>query len=153
MTRQVNIDRMRRRLKPFNKVIIMLQRVGLTLGTMRVLSVPGRRSGTLRATPVSPLTVDGQDYVVAGFEEADWVKNVRVAGWGVLAKGRRRHEVHLVELPTDQRADVLREFPQKVPHGVQFFIRTGVVDSAKPESFAAAAPRCPVFRIEPKRGQ
>lgn len=147
--KMTEIDRLRRRLKQFNRVIIALQRLGLAVGTMRVLSVPGRRTGKLRTTPVSPLTVDGHDYVVAGFEAADWVKNARMAGWGVLAKGRRRRKVRLVELPAERRADVLRAFPREVPHGVQFFVRTGIVDGPDPEAFAAAASRCPVFRIEP----
>lgn len=143
------IDRLRRRLKRFNRVVIALQRIGLAIGTMRVLSVPGRRSGQLRTTPVSPLTVDGKLYVVGGFERADWVKNARAAGWGVLAKGRRRQRVRIVELPEAGRTPILRAFPTEVPHGVQFFVRTGVVSAADPEAFAAAAPRCPVFRIEP----
>lgn len=77
-------------LKPLNRVVVALQRVGLAIGTMRVLSVPGRKSGRLRATPVSPLTVDGRRYVVGGLAEADWVKNARAAAWGILAHGRRR---------------------------------------------------------------
>ncbi|MET8776810.1 nitroreductase/quinone reductase family protein [Nocardia sp. NPDC050713] len=144
-------DRMRRRLKPFNRMVIALQGVGLTLGTMRVLSVPGRKTGTLRTTPVSPLTVDGVTYVVGGFDDADWVRNARAAGWGVLAKGRRKQRVSLIELPISERAAVLREFPRKVPHGVRFMLNAGAVESADPDAFAAAAPRCPVFRIEPSR--
>jgi hypothetical protein len=47
-------------LKPANHVIITLQHLGLAIGTMRLLSVPGRKSGKLHTTPVSPLTVDGR---------------------------------------------------------------------------------------------
>ena len=67
-------------LGPMNRVVVALHRRGLAIGTMRLLSVPGRKSGELRTTPVSPLTVDGKRYVVAGLEGADWVKNARVAG-------------------------------------------------------------------------
>ena len=45
-------------LKPANHVVITLQRLGLAVGTMHLISVPGRKSGKLRTTPVSPLTVD-----------------------------------------------------------------------------------------------
>jgi deazaflavin-dependent oxidoreductase (nitroreductase family) len=134
-------------LKPANRVIVALQRLGLAIGTMRLLSFPGRKSGKLRTTPVSPLTVDGRRYIVGGFQQADWVKNARAAGWGILARGRREERVTLVELPPEERAPILREFPRKVPHGVQFFVRSGIVESADPEAFAAAAPRCPVFRV------
>src|SRR5215203_1353531 len=56
-----------------NPVIVALQRRGVVIGTMRLLSVPGRKSGKLRTTPVSPLTVEGERYIIAGLEEADWV--------------------------------------------------------------------------------
>ena len=42
-------------LKPANRLIIALQRLGLSVGTMHLISVPGRKSGKLRTTPVSPL--------------------------------------------------------------------------------------------------
>jgi hypothetical protein len=113
--------RLPRWLKFANPVIVALQRRGVVIGTMRLLSVPGRKSGKLRTTPVSPLTVEGERYIIAGLEEADWVKNLRSAGWGILARGRDQERVNLVELPLQERAPVLREFPRKVPHGVQFF--------------------------------
>src|SRR5215210_7358411 len=108
-------------LKVANPAIVALQRRGVVIGTMRLLSVPGRKSGKLRTTPVSPLTVSGERYIIAGLEEADWVKNARVAGWGILARGREQKRVNVVELPLQERAPVLREFPNRVPHGVQFF--------------------------------
>ena len=137
-------------LKAMNRVVIALQRRGLVIGTMRLLSVPGRKSGELRTTPVSPLTVDGKRYVVAGMEEADWVKNARAAGWGILARGRKEERAALVELPVEERGAVLGQFPRKVPHGVQFFERLYGV-SGDPDEFAALAPRCPVFEVTPLR--
>jgi hypothetical protein len=116
--------RLPRWLKFANPVIVALQRRGVVIGTMRLLSVPGRKSGKVRTTPVSPLMVDGERYIIAGLEEADWVKNVRIAGWGILGRGRDQERVNLVELPLQERAPVLREFPSKVPHGVQFFSAT-----------------------------
>jgi hypothetical protein len=41
-------------LKFANPVIVALQRRGVVIGTMRLLAVPGRKSGQLRTTPVSP---------------------------------------------------------------------------------------------------
>lgn len=54
----------------------------------------------------------------------------------------------MVEIPPTQRAPIVREFPRAVPHGVQFFVRTGLVTSAEPESFAAAADHIAVFRLD-----
>ncbi len=138
-------------LKPANRVIVALQRLGLVIGTMRLLSVRGRKSGKLRTTPVSPLVVGGRRHIV-GSQGADWVENARKAGWGILAQGRRTERIALVELPSEERAPVLRAFPREVPHGVQFFVRMGIVESADPEAFAAAAARLAVFRIEDQHG-
>jgi deazaflavin-dependent oxidoreductase (nitroreductase family) len=137
-------------LKLANPVIVALQRRGVVIGTMWLLSVPGRKSGKLRTTPVSPLKVAGELYVIAGLEGADWVKNVRIAGWGILARGREQERVNLVELPLQERAPVLREFPNSVPHGVRFFRQLYGI-SGTPEEFEALASRCPVFRVEEAR--
>ncbi len=127
-----------------------LQRLGLVIGTMRLLSVPGRKSDELHTTPVSPLALNGQRYIVGGLEGADWVKNARIVGWGILARGRKEERVRLVELPVEEREPILRAFPREVPHGVQFFQQMHGV-SGEPEEFAALAPRCPVFRVEEGR--
>ena len=146
-----DVEKLPRWLKPMNRVIVALQLGGLALGTMRVLSVPGRKSGELRTTPISPLVVGGQRYVVGGSGQADWVKNARAAGWGILAHGRKEERVRLVELPLEERAPILREFPKKVPGGIQFFRQMYELPKEKkalPEAFAALAPRCAVFRVE-----
>jgi deazaflavin-dependent oxidoreductase (nitroreductase family) len=134
-------------LKAFNRLIMALQRLGLVVGTMHVLSVPGRQSGVLRSTPVSVLTVDDHRYIVAGLDYADWVLNVRAAGRGMLRRGRTEEHVSLVELPVEDRARILREFPRLIPQGVPFFTRLYEV-TADPEAFAGLAESCPVFRVE-----
>lgn len=135
---------------PFaNRVVRALTRVGLPLGTIQVLTVPGRRSGEPRSTPVSPLTVDGHRYVVAALPHSDWARNVRAAGQGEFTRGRRRSAVTLTEVddPAVARA-VLRAFPREVPGGVPFFVRVGLVDGADPDQFAAVADRVAVFRMD-----
>jgi hypothetical protein len=134
-------------LKGVNRVIMALQHLGFVVGTMHVLAVPGRRSGVFRSTPVSLLTVDGNRYIVAGLDDADWVLNARVAGRGLLRRGRTDEHVSLIELPVENRAPILREFPTLIPQGVPFFTRLYGV-TADPEAFAGLAATCPVFRVE-----
>ena len=134
-------------LKGINRVIIALQRLGFGVGTMHVLAVPGRRSGVFRSTPVSLLTVDGNRYIVAGLDDADWVLNARVTDRGLLRRGRTEEHVSLVELPVEDRAPILRAFPILIPQGVPFFTRLYGV-TADPEAFAGLAATCPVFRVE-----
>ncbi len=135
---------------PFaNRVVRALTRFGLPLGTIHVLTVPGRRTGEPRATPVSPLTVGGRRYVVAALPQGDWARNIRAAGRGELAQGRRRTSVTFAEVddPAVKRA-VLRAFPVEVPNGVPFMVRLGLVDRAHPDQFEAIADRVAVFRLD-----
>lgn len=138
-------------LRPANRLVVTLQRLGLRTGTIHVLTVPGRVSGTLRSTPVSAMTVNGTRYIIGGMAEADWVRNVRAAGWGILAHGRRRERVTLVELPVEERGAILREFPRLVPAGIFYFRRLYDLPNdraALPDAFAGLATRATVFRIE-----
>ena len=120
-------------------------RRGLAVGSQHLLSVRGRKSGVIRTTPVSLVTVDGTRYLVAAFADADWVKNVRAAGAGSLSRGRDQETVGLVELPDSQRGPVLRAFLAQVRGGVRFF------DSADPDAVVASAGRYPVFRVDADR--
>lgn len=129
-----------------NRVFVALQRKGVSMGYMRLLSVPGRTSGELRTTPVSPLTVGGERYIVAGIESADWVKNARSAGWGMLSRGRSRERVKLNEVPVEDRPPILREYPHKVPYGAKFISNVHGIPN-EPEEFASLASQCPVFHI------
>ncbi|GAA1591974.1 MULTISPECIES: deazaflavin-dependent nitroreductase [Kribbella] len=135
-------------LKPVNRLVKVLHKLGMRPGTIHLLSVPGRSTGRLRTTPVSPLTVDGRRYVLSPAPESDWVRNASAAGWGVLIQGRNRQKVRLEPLEdVRDREKVLRAFPAEVPHGVPFFLRIGAVTGATPDEFAAAAPRSVVFEV------
>jgi deazaflavin-dependent oxidoreductase (nitroreductase family) len=139
-------------LKPANRLLLALQRLGMRTGTIHVLTVPGRTSGTPRRTPVSVLTVGGARYIVGGMADMDWVRNARAQGRGTLAYGRRQEHVRLVELPVAQRGAILREFPRLVPGGVSFFRRLYSLPrrrAALPDAFAALATQVTVFRLEP----
>ncbi|OBK41611.1 deazaflavin-dependent nitroreductase [Mycobacterium sp. 1245111.1] len=137
-------------LKPANKVFIRMSRLGLSFGgeSPVVLTVAGRKSGRERSTPVTPMEVEGKEYVVAGFPGADWVANVRAAGEVTLARGRNVRQVRMVELPADEARPVLRLFPEKVPTGVGFMKRTGLVTDGLPDELEALAGRIAVFRLD-----
>jgi deazaflavin-dependent oxidoreductase (nitroreductase family) len=133
-------------LKYANRVLMGLNRLGLAVGTQHILSIPGRRTGKMRSTPVSLLRVDSNRYIVTGFA-TEWVKNARAAGWALLTRGRKEERVALVELPVEERAPVLREFSRQVPQGVKFMEHMlGLPND--PEALVQAASRCPVFRID-----
>lgn len=137
-------------LKYVNKVMIGLSKLGVggDKGPL-VLTVPGRKSGKLRSTPVTPMTVDGHRYVVGGLPGADWVANVRAAGAATLRQGRTTTRVRMVEMPAEQAGPLLRQFPVLVPTGVSFIRNAGLVTGPNPDEFEALAGRIPVFRFDP----
>jgi deazaflavin-dependent oxidoreductase (nitroreductase family) len=138
-----------RYLKPMNKVMIAVQKLGIPTGPAMVLTVPGRKSGQPRSTPMTPFEFRGGLYVVAGYPGADWAANARAARTGTLARGRRRSQVRIVELTADEARPVLRAFPEEVPVGVSFAKRSGMVRDGTSDEFEALAGRLAVFRFEP----
>ena len=138
-----------RYLKPMNSVVKALQKLGLRTGPAMVLTVPGRKSGRPRSTPMTPFEFRGGLYTVAGFPRADWALNARAAGTGTLSRGRKSRPVKIVELTAEQARPVLRAFPTEVPIGVGFGKRTGLVREGTPDEFEGLAGRIPVFRFDP----
>jgi hypothetical protein len=139
-------------LKFANKIVKALHRLGVRPGTIHVLAVPGRVSGVMRSTPVSPLTVVGERYVVSPAPQSDWVRNADAAGWGELTYGRSKHRVRLTRVVDERlKEEVLRAFPREVPQGVGFFVRVGATAGPTPDDFAAAAPKCAVFHLTTER--
>ena len=135
-------------LKPMNKLMIAVQKLGLRTGPAYVLTVPGRKSGKPRSTPMTPFDYRGALYTVAGYPGSDWASNARAAGVGTLSRGRRSRRVAIVELDAEQARPILRAFPGSVPVGVAFAKRSGLVAQGTPDEFEALAGRLAVFRFD-----
>jgi hypothetical protein len=135
--------------KPASRVIIGLQRLGISFLSFHVLKIPGRSSGVMRPTVVSPFEVEGQRYVLS-LGRLEWVRNAQVAGWGLMCRGRREQRVSLVEVGSPENRAVVGAFPRQIPAGVQFFTRLGLVEPpGRPDQFEGAADRLILFRIIP----
>ena len=132
-----------------NKFVMAVQKLGIPTGPIMVLTVPGRKTGQPRSTPMTPFTLDDQLYTVAGYPSSEWARNARAAGTGTLSRGRKSRRVNIVELSAEEARRVLRQFPVKVPAGIGFMKRAGLVSQGTPEEFEALAETCPVFRFEP----
>ena len=96
---------------------------------------------------MSIATVDDVRYIVAAFEDAAWVGNVRAAGAGSLTRAGRTEDILLSELPAAERGPIIRAFLDQVRGGVRFF------GSQTADEIVTAADRYPVFRVsaEPER--
>jgi deazaflavin-dependent oxidoreductase (nitroreductase family) len=138
-------------LKYVNKAMIGLHKLGIGFGGKGpvVLSVPGPKIGKPRSTPVTPMTVGGKRYVVAGMPGSDWAANARAAGEATLQVGRHTEPVRMVEMSTEEARPLLRAFPVEVPSGVGFIKNAGLVTGPNPDEFEALAGRLAVFRLDP----
>ncbi|KUI12205.1 deazaflavin-dependent nitroreductase [Mycolicibacterium acapulense] len=139
-------------LKFANKLVMVLLRLGLPISRHEspvVLTVPGRKTGKPRSTPITPMFIDGARYVINGYPGADWVRNARAANHVTLRQGRRSERVRLVELTPDEARPVLRQFPAQVPVGVDVMTRAGVLETGTPDELEGMAGRLPVFRVDP----
>jgi deazaflavin-dependent oxidoreductase (nitroreductase family) len=129
----------------FNSAVGRLTRMGVSVYGSRVLAVRGRKSGEWRTTPVNPLTLDGQRYLISPRGNTQWVRNMRVAGGGELRVGRRVEKFTATELPVQERPAVLRAYLKKWVRVGMFF--QGVGPDSPEDKVLAIAPDHPVFRI------
>jgi deazaflavin-dependent oxidoreductase (nitroreductase family) len=120
--------------------------LGLPPRSQAVLEVHGRKSGRRRSNPVVIATVEGKRYLVSMLGPgSDWVKNVEAGhGDAVIRQGHRRL-VHLVAVPLEQRAPILREYVRIAASGRQHF---PLPVGAPLSDFEAIARRYPVYRID-----
>lgn len=133
----------------FNGIVALLTRMGISVWGSRVLEVRGRTSGEPRRTPVNLLTLEDRRYLVAPRGETQWVRNLRVAGDGVLLVGRRRQEFSAEELPDGEKPEVLRAYLKRWKAEVGVFF-DGVSATSPDDELDRIAPRHPVFRVTAK---
>jgi deazaflavin-dependent oxidoreductase (nitroreductase family) len=130
----------------FNAMVASLTRMGISVYGSRVLYVRGRKSGEWRSTPVNPLSLDGQRYLVSPRGQTQWVRNMRAAGGGELRVGRRVERFTATELPDDVKPAVLREYLRRFKFEVGMFFENVTPDS--PDSrLMEIAPGFPVFQV------
>src|SRR5258707_13690943 len=102
----------------FNRIVAGLARVGVSIAGSRVLEVQGRKSGEWRQTPVNPLEVEGNRYLVSPRGNTQWVRNMRVSGGGRLVRGRKVGGFTAAEIPEGERPPLLRAYLGRWKWGV-----------------------------------
>jgi deazaflavin-dependent oxidoreductase (nitroreductase family) len=135
-----------------NRIARMLNRAwavlfssGILPDYMVTLEVTGRKSGRTVSLPVAVAVVDGERYLVSMLgENVNWVQNVRAAGGRAVLRSGGREEVHLEEVPAEQRAPILKAYLQRAP-GARPHVP---VDKDAPlAEFEKVAAAFPVFRV------
>src|SRR4051812_5921686 len=110
------------------------------------LEVAGRRTGRRTRFPLGMADWEGNWYLVSMLgEDCNWVRNVRAAGGMVTIRHGGARARHLIEIPAEHRAPILRRYLQKVP-GARPHIPLD--PDASLAAFETIAGRYPVFRVE-----
>jgi F420H(2)-dependent quinone reductase len=124
-----------------------LSGIGLMPPILLTLQVRGRHSGRPRTNVLVPASVGGQRYLVSMLGDgSEWVKNVRAAGGQAFIKRRGLLPVHLVEVPAEDRAPILKAYCAVATSGRHHF---PVLPDAPLSAFEAIGVDYPVFRIDP----
>jgi deazaflavin-dependent oxidoreductase (nitroreductase family) len=132
--------------KIFNPTVAFLTRRGVSVLGSRVLAVRGRTSGEWRTTPVNLLEYEGTRYLVAPRGEAQWVRNLRVAGTGQLRVGKKVEDFRARELGDDEKVPMLRAYLKRWKLEVGVFFE-GVGPDSTDDELRTIAPRHPVFEV------
>jgi deazaflavin-dependent oxidoreductase (nitroreductase family) len=147
-----------------NPLVRRLLSAGIPTGSRNILlTVPGRRSGKPRMTPLGMLEFDGRMFVQASYSERGWVRNIRAAGEATMTDHGRRVPVEVVELPPDEAGPILRRALEpyrrsrlirallgpraRPPVAVLRWCQIRVDDT--PEEYLAEARRHPLFELRP----
>ena len=120
----------------FNAIAKPLLAAGVPMAFNGLLTVPGRKSGVPRTTPLAIIEVDGRRWVWSPWGEGQWVRNLRAAGRATIRVRRHEEEVRAVELDPTQRVQFFREtlapLARRMPFGVQFIRSLDGVDVTDP---------------------
>ncbi|MGH8928853.1 MAG: nitroreductase/quinone reductase family protein [Acidimicrobiia bacterium] len=117
------------------------------MGPSSVLTTIGRKTKKPHLVPVSPIFIEGREYLVAPYGQVGWVKNTRVRPQITLTRGKTEREAVATEVHGEEAARALAAYHQR-----ETFARPYMDVPLDPtiEDFAARAANFPVFRIEPR---
>ncbi len=133
----------------FGPIARLVLAAGVPLGFNGLITVPGRKTGVSRTTPVAIIVDEsGRRWVWAPWGDVNWVRNLRAAGNATITFRGRTDEVIAIEQSRAQRLvffrDTLPPIARRIPFGVSFIRIVDGTDLADPD---AAADGRPVFEL------
>jgi deazaflavin-dependent oxidoreductase (nitroreductase family) len=127
-----------------NVVMVALLRRGLGPPGIYLLETRGRKTGTVRTTPVSLVQDGSTRWLVSPYGTPAWVHNARAAGEVTLRRGKRAETVPITELDAKAAAPVLKRYASEQRVTRPWF---DAPHDGPAEAFVAEAARHPVFRL------
>lgn len=131
-----------------NALVKTLSRAGISAFGAKELVVIGRTSGQPHSTPVNPLRVDGELYLVAPRGQTQWVRNARHTPRVILRSGRTETSYTVHEVHGADAVPVMRLYLKRWAWEVGRFFPEGVSAKSTDAEIAAVVPDHPVFRLE-----
>src|SRR6266571_7988553 len=92
----------------FNHAVRAFLRIGVPMGYVGLLTVKGRKTGSLRRNPVGLFRYNRKRYLFSTFGDVNWVRNLRSAREASVKRGFRSRRVVPVELPLSEAVEVLK---------------------------------------------
>jgi deazaflavin-dependent oxidoreductase (nitroreductase family) len=114
------------------------------IGRTEIMTTTGRKSGQPRSIPVSPIVVDGVEYIVSPYGQVGWVHNVRANPVVGLRHESTKREVRLEEAGGERAAAVVAAY-----HARENFARgyMDVPENPTLADFEARLDQFPVFLV------
>lgn len=128
--------------RTINRIATWMSRLGV--GSSVELVTIGRKSRQPRSVPVSPIDVDGVEYIVAPYGSVSWVQNVREEPIVTIRRGKRERPARLTEV-TDEAATIVAAYYERESFPRKYM---DVPDSPTLKDFENAAASFPVFKVE-----
>lgn len=124
----------------FGPILKAMLAAGVPLGLNGLITIPGRKTGLPRTTPVAIIKVGDRRWIWAPWGEVQWVQNLRASGQATLTFRRRDEEVTATELDQAQRAaffgDIMAPIARRFPLGIWLVRLVDGVDLNRPEEVA-----------------
>lgn len=132
--------------RAWSRLYAWVSGLGLLPRMLVTLQTTDRLSGRANSTILVAATLEGQRYLVSMLgEHSQWVQNVRASGGAASVKRGASHPVQLTEIPTQQRAPILKAWAQVATSGRNHL---PVSHDAPLSEFESIAGDYPVFRID-----
>jgi deazaflavin-dependent oxidoreductase (nitroreductase family) len=134
--------------KMMNRAAAAMASSGVASDFLVTLEVTGRKSGRIISLPLVMAVIGGRRYLVSMLgDNVQWVHNVRASGGKAVVRSGGREEVQLEEVPTDQRAPILKAYLKRAPGARPHM----PIDKDAPlAEFEQVSSRFPVFRVVPR---
>lgn len=110
------------------------------------LTTTGRTSGEKRSVMVTPVTVDGTDYLVGPYGAVSWVLNLRAMDRATLKRGQATRRVKATEVDGDEAGKALAKYyKENEKYVAEYF---NLASNPTIVDFTRVAKEHPVFRVE-----